>query len=528
MPSPYGPRNQSFPKLGTHINKITKLVAENEFLPVIARHSIKTIYGTIRDNDGYSGSYSAVANYARKILRADVDVWENSCKLIKSLDLKSAISFLELLSSANPEVVSKKRALIFFQTANWKSKPAQNINRQTKEHISSFDWMRKVLQKEIVPETLRCEFNTVSDLDVLIDRLYDGRLSDRNKSMVILASHRQIRSVTVRSFLGINKATQRRYLKLFSEGGQSLLFARKFRSTSKINDEALKQAIFGILHEPPSNYSINRTSWKMSDLSRVLAEAGKPACSEVIRNITKVAGYRWRKARIVLTSSDPEYTQKLKEIQRILSELTTEEAFFSIDEFGPFALKMRPGTVLTGPGELRVIPQCQQSRGCLIMTAALELSSNQVTHFYSLKKNTAEMIRMMDALVAQYSNRKKIFLSWDAASWHISKALNQRIFQHNEAIAQNGGPFVQVAPLPSGAQFLNVIESVFSGMARSIIHNSNYVDVEQAKAAIDRYFSDRNASFALHPKRAGKKIWGMEREVSQFSGANNCKDPRYR
>lgn len=39
--------------------------------------------------------------------------------------------------------------------------------------------------------------------------------------------------------------------------------------------------------------------------------------------------------------------------------------------------------------------------------------------------------------------------------------------------------------------FLNVIESVFSGMAKAIIHNSDYKSVSD-KAAIDRYFSDRN------------------------------------
>jgi hypothetical protein len=41
-------------------------------------------------------------------------------------------------------------------------------------------------------------------------------------------------------------------------------------------------------------------------------------------------------------------------------------------------------------------------------------------------------------------------------------------------VLSGGGPTVETAPLPSGAQFLNVIESVFSGLARSIIHNSDY------------------------------------------------------
>jgi len=91
-----------------------------------------------------------------------------------------------------------------------------------------------------------------------------------------------------------------------------------------------------------------------------------------------------------------------------------------------------------------------------------------------------------------------------------------------------GGPIVETVPLPSGAQFLNVIESIFSGMARSIIHNSDYKTLDEAKGAIDRYFADRNRYFVRHPKRAGRKIWGKERELADFSEANNCKDPRYR
>ena len=99
------------------------------------------------------------------------------------------------------------------------------------------------------------------------------------------------------------------------------------------------------------------------------------------------------------------------------------------------------------------MPQWQKSRGCLIMTAALELSGNQVTHFYSPRKNTTEMIRMMELLVEKYSDRRKIYLSWDAASWHISKRLHQRVEEHNTAVLSGSGPTVETAPLPSGAQF---------------------------------------------------------------------------
>jgi hypothetical protein len=140
-----------------------------------------------------------------------------------------------------------------------------------------------------------------------------------------------------------------------------------------------------------------------------------------------------------------------------------------------------------------------------VHTAALELSGNQVSHFYSTKKNTTEMIRMMDLLLDRYRDRRKLYLSWDAASWHISKRLFERIEENNKAAVASGGPIVDTAPLPARAQFLNVIESIFSGMARAIIHNSNYRSVEEAKGAINRYFDERNRHFREHPRRAGKR-----------------------
>lgn len=86
---------------------------------------------------------------------------------------------------------------------------------------------------------------------------------------------------------------------------------------------------------------------------------------------------------------------------------------------------------------------------------------------------------------------------------------------------------VRLMPLPTCAQFLNVIESVFSGMARAIIHNSDYQSVDECRAAIDRYFNERNDHFKKHPKKAGKKIWGRERVEATFKEGNNCKDPKY-
>jgi len=180
-------------------------------------------------------------------------------------------------------------------------------------------------------------------------------------------------------------------------------------------------------------------------------------------------------------------------------------------------------------GELKSVPQWQRSKGSLILTAALELSTNQVTHFYSKKKDTGEMIKLLEILLDEYSGESCIYLSWDAASWHASKRLFARVYEINNPNYRihHKVPHVKLAPLPTRAQFLNVIESVFSGMARAIIHNSDYHSVDEAINAIDLHFIERNRYFQENPRRAGRKIWGRERVPANFAEANNCKDAHW-
>jgi hypothetical protein len=524
-PQPHAPTRRSYWKLGPHIASIHRMLRENATLPPRERLSVHAIYEHIRDEEGFRGGYSTVADYTRSISRDEDCIWEHTYDLLVSLDKKRAIDLLFLLSRGKPSVISPGGTKQFFREAVRAMSVAPKPDRRAVAQRARFEWMRALLQKEIDVDTLRREIGDVPDLATLLHRLYNGRLSDRNRSMAVLASRRGLSGRMICTFLGIDPRPCSKYLRTFKRGGAAALFECRTKSNRKFEDEALKKAVFGLLHEPPSNYDINRTTWIMPDLCRVLREKGRPACPEVIRMITKAAGYRWRKARIVLTSNDPAFSDKLNRIRSILSNLGSDEAFFSIDEYGPFAVKTKPGRMLSAPGEQRVVPQWQKSKGCLILTAALELFGNQVTHFYSTKKNTAEMISLMEMLINQYRGRRKIYLSWDAASWHVSKQLYKSIDLHNAAAT---GPIVETAPLPSGAQFLNVIESIFSGMARAIIHNSDYKTLDDAKVAINRYFEERNSHFKQHPRRAGNKIWRKEREPAEFSEANNCKDPRYR
>lgn len=393
-------------------------------------------------------------------------------------------------------------------------------------------WMRRLVQGDIGLDELTADMGSLIPPDDTA-KLYECALCRpvryRNRALSVLSLLKGISQRRVSEYLLIaRKSVNRSYVTYKTEGVQSIV-SDKGKRLLKQDDPVYADKVFSILHSPPSSYGFNRTSWRQVDIKKVLADNQMPLSRTGIRSIIKKSGFKYRKARTVLTSNDPLYREKVEEIKSILSNLGPKEKFFSIDEYGPFAVKLQGGKSLVPAGETKTVPQWQKSKGSIILTAALELSTNQVTHFYSKRKTTAEMIELLDILVDRHADEERIYFSWDAASWHASKELYRKVDMINseEYRSKKRSPLVKLAPLPTCAQFLNVIESVFSGMARAIIHNSDYQSVDKCKAAIDRYVSERNEYFKKHPKKADNRIWGKERVEATFKESNNCKDPMY-
>jgi transposase len=390
-------------------------------------------------------------------------------------------------------------------------------------------WMSKVVQGAEPLANIQRILGQIEDLSFLVEKAANGKLRDRNRAIAILAHLRGISFRSIARFIHRHPSQVSKYWRKYETGGCTGLFTYYPPKAKKSENEEIKSEFFSLLHSPPSEHNINRTSWILNDLKKCLCQKGIHVSRDVIREMIRAAKYKWRKAKIVLTSNDPEYREKLNHIKSILSSLGKNDRFFSIDEFGPFAVKMKGGRRLVAPDEYPHVPQFQISKGCLIITAALELSKNQVTHFYSKNKNTTEMIKLLHLLLRNYKGCRRIYLSWDSASWHASEAFCAEVEEVNKRAYRKSHctPIVKLAPLPASAQFLNVIESIFSGMARAIIHNSNYQSIEEAMAAIDRYFEERNEHFRKHPKKAGNKIWRKELVPSKFSEGQNCKDPNW-
>jgi len=514
------------PTLRPWIGIIDQIIKEDSLVPKRYRTTVMQILKRLREEHGFNGGYTVVQEYVR---RARGESGQSPSRRSRNIRKKS--SPVQPLISAS--AVASPLPKTSTEHLTLSSRPLR-LSLQPRKPSSSeeavFGWMQSIVQGAMPLESLATELHELpeKELKVLFLAATKGERPARNRALVVLAYARGINSSPICSFLQISKGSLFRYWRDFQQGGTEKLFFRKPRSDKKACIPAIQNAVFSLLHSPPSAHGFNRTTWRLADMKAVLGEEHNDAIScDVIREIIVNAGWKWRLARRVLTSNDPEYREKVDRIKKTLAELGKDEAFFSVDEYGPFAIKKKGGLKRVAPGEQYVVPQWQKSKGYLILTAALELSANQLTHFYSRRKNTGEMITLADTLRANYRGYRTLYLSWDAASWHISKELAEHLEEINLTAETDGAPIIKTRPLPAGAQFLNVIESVFSGMARAVIHNSDYSSVMAATEAIDRYIEKRNAHFRQHPQRAGKKIWGQERVPSYFAEEHNCKDPMY-
>jgi len=298
------------------------------------------------------------------------------------------------------------------------------------------------------------------------------------------------------------------------------------RSRRAVARDQKARRILEIVHAKPSAYGINRSSWNRSSIVRAYEQEHNETISVTwAGQLLRQFGYAIRKARKVLTSPDPNYREKVELLLHTLQNLKPGELFFFVDELGPLRVKKYGGRALVRKNEVVTYPQEQAHRGVIMMCGALSATTNQVTWVYGRAKDTAGMIDLMELLYNQYFSAPKLYVTWDAASWHKSAMLVEWLDGFNSITkTTNEGPLIELVPLPTSSQFLDVIEAVFSGMKRAVVHHSDYANVAQMKKAISLHFAERNAHFRKNPRRAGKKIW----ELDFFDDYENIRSGNYR
>ena len=335
------------PVLGPFELYIEEIVEHDRRLPRRWHRKPRQIHRHLQAH-GHRGSYSAVRDYvAAKESQAD-DAHEAFLDDVLGSPPRQARALLEALSKIPPNGLSS-RELRAIRKRLKRGGTEGGVEVGAGAGEDPHHWMLRVLQCGEPVSKIRAEIGDIGDLDRLLKDIRTGGLRDRNKALAVLAHHRGVSFRSIARFLHLDMRAVSEYCSTYRLFGYQRLVRGFYDRSRKADDERLQNTLFAILHTPPKDYDINRTTWRQRDLKRVLETHGHKVARDTIRTIVKEAGYSWKQARVVLTSPDPAYREKLAKIQSILSALKPNDRFFSIDEFGPFAVKMQGGRCLIPP-----------------------------------------------------------------------------------------------------------------------------------------------------------------------------------
>lgn len=286
-----------------------------------------------------------------------------------------------------------------------------------------------------------------------------------------------------------NAKTIYRWKSRFESEGIKFLSVKRNREPILEIMEERKNRIAKIIHYPPNHFDINRSSWTLIALAEAYQKEYEEKISpHTISRAIKEMGYTFKKARRVLTSEDPLYQEKVTAIKDVKSSLNETDSLFFIDEAGPWAVKPYGGKSIHAPGEVKTYPQYPSKKGSVTFIGAYEATKKIILWKFINQKNSEAVIEILKLIIRYARHKKQVYVTWDSASWHDSKSLKDFLESHNTSNALK----IIILPLPSKAQYLNTIESYFSGMKKAIIHNSDYQSRDEMINGIERYFREKN------------------------------------
>jgi len=181
------------------------------------------------------------------------------------------------------------------------------------------------------------------------------------------------------SGIGISQPTIERWGASYRRYGEAGLCARTRRKfPNRASARETKVRILEIFHSQPSTYGINSSSWTGESLAKALHRKYRVTISgSTASKHLRESGYTMRRARRVLTSSDPNYQARVEVILQTLQTLGDTETLFFIDELGPLAVKKHGGRSFVKKGKALVVPQLQTTKGSIVLAGALCATTNQ-------------------------------------------------------------------------------------------------------------------------------------------------------
>jgi transposase len=336
-----------------------------------------------------------------------------------------------------------------------------------------------------------------------LSRSSDTIIHRRSRIVVLSAQGRAVKEIAER--LGMHSNSIRAVINSFNECGIDCLYPKPRPGRPRKFDQGCCDKIVELVRHKPTDFSVESGAWTLSEAVEVIKgrQVVSSMCIESLRLVMKRAGLSWKRVKGWIAPSDPRYEERKKKIEETVtlvlndpeSDLEyTDESWFVAQE--PSGVKNhQTGSSWSDVGKPETVPtSSSKGKKTLPIYAGLSVKDKQVRYMFTEKTDTNASIAYLSWRAKECRERgiRRLYIVWDNASFHLSKALREWLGEHNEKAGREDSAIIELVPMPNKSPWLNLIEVVFRWLKRRALFCRIHETLEILMQVIEACIQDRN------------------------------------
>jgi hypothetical protein len=138
-------------------------------------------------------------------------------------------------------------------------------------------WILRLIQRAEPLDSIREAVGDADGLEQLVEHASNSSLRERKRALAVLTRLRGISLRVASQGLHCSVASIRKYWDIYRDHGVEKLFGQKYAAAPRMAQrEDVRKAIFSVLHSPPSEFDINRTTCGASRRDPRIGWSGGP------------------------------------------------------------------------------------------------------------------------------------------------------------------------------------------------------------------------------------------------------------
>jgi transposase len=276
--------------------------------------------------------------------------------------------------------------------------------------------------------------------------------------------------------LGVSLPTVGKWRRRFiDQRCDGLLDEPRLGRPRSITDEAVREIVARTLHAKPRR----GTHWS----SRVLSKDMGMSQSAVAR-VWKAFGLRPDRTESFSLSRDPQFVEKVRDVVGLYMSPPDKALVLCVDEKSQIQALDRAQPLLP------MLPTHPERRshnyirhGTTSLFAALDISTGKVIGRTFRKHRATEFRQFLDEIDRSVPKDLEVHLVMDNYATHKTPAIKRWLLRH---------PRFKVHFTPTSSSWLNLVESWFSGLSRSVLARGVHRSEQALEKAIKTYIAVGN------------------------------------